>query len=452
MVKSVGPPKSLVGIRSVATCEENKDLSKCCCPGSVGLVGPMRTLAASKKCQPSRRYFLSTITPFAQFHGAGMYYKRHEQFNANNFFNNFNGLSRPINRFNTYSYNVGGPVFIPGKFNRTRDKLFFFWNHEYVPSKTASAVQRVTMPSALERAGDFSQSVDVNARLIPIIDPASRQPLPGNVVPASRLDANGVAALKFFPLPNFLDTVVSRRQYNYLNQWGGANPLQLFNLKPDWYISSTDIVSVSLNAQFSSNDTPNGAQMKAQFPVFGSVTKSKGGMVSIRHRHIFSPTVINEAMVGYAFTFGPPSWTDEGIKGLQRATYGFTAGSLTPANNPLNPMPEMNFGGVVGAPSLSYDGRFPFNGARNVYNVSDNLSFMSSIPTRRPAPGLSRRSTRAASIGSYRTPGRFTVSLRSTSVCASAGSNPSGTSPINSLASFPPATIRLNASSSFAPR
>ena len=51
MVKSVGPPKSLVGIRSVATCEEKKDLSKCCCPGSVGLVGPMRTLAASKKCE-----------------------------------------------------------------------------------------------------------------------------------------------------------------------------------------------------------------------------------------------------------------------------------------------------------------------------------------------------------------------------------------------------------------
>jgi hypothetical protein len=311
-----------------------------------------------------------------EFHGAGMYYKRHEQFNANNFFNNFNGLRRPINRFNTYSYNLGGPVFLPGKFNRTRDKLFFFWNHEYVPSKTASAVQRVTMPTALERAGDFSQSVDVNARLIPVADPVSRQPLPGNVIPASRLDANGVAALKFFPLPNFFDTAVSRRQYNYLNQWGGANPLQLFNLKPDWYISSKDIVSVSLNAQFSSNDTPNGAQMTAQFPVFGSVTRSKGGMVSIRHRHIFSPTVINEAMVGYAYTFGPPSWTDEGIKGLQRSTYGFTAGSLTPANNPLNLMPQMTFGGVVGAPSLSYDGRFPFNGARNVYNVSDNLSFI----------------------------------------------------------------------------
>ncbi|HTM47434.1 MAG TPA: carboxypeptidase regulatory-like domain-containing protein [Bryobacteraceae bacterium] len=309
-----------------------------------------------------------------QFHGAGMYYKRHEQFNANSFFNKFVGLPKSINRFNTYSYNVGGPVFIPGKFNPNRDKLFFFWNHEYTPRKSSSAVQRVTTPSALERAGDFSESVDVNGRLIPVTDPTNRQPFAGNKIPANRLDSNGQAALNFFPLPNFLNTAVSKGQYNYITQWGGSNPLQLFNIKPDYYISSKDVLSASINAQFSSNNSPNGAQMTAQFPVFFSKTSSKGGMVSIHHRHIFSPTLVNELMVGYAYTFGPPSWDDAGIKGLQRSTYGFNAGALTPANNPLNLMPVMSFGGVVGAASLGYDGRFPFNGARNVYNISDNVS------------------------------------------------------------------------------
>lgn len=309
-----------------------------------------------------------------QFHGAAMYYKRHEQFNANNFFNNFVGLRRPVNRFNTYSYNVGGPVFIPGKFNRNRDKLFFFWNQEYLPRRTASAVQRVTMPSALERAGDFSQSVDVNGMLIPVTDPTSRQVFAGNRIPANRLDSNGQAALNFFPLPNFLNTAISRGQYNFVTQWGGASPLKMFNFKPDYYISAKDVLSASMNAQFSSNDSPNGAQMTAQFPVFQSVTKSKGGMISIHHRHIFSPTLVNEAMAGYAYTFGPPAWTDEGIKGLLRSTYGFTAGALTPSNNPLGLMPVMSFGGVVGAASLGYDGRFPFNGARNVFNFSNNVS------------------------------------------------------------------------------
>ncbi len=309
-----------------------------------------------------------------QFHGAGMYYKRHEQFNANSFFNNRLGLPKAINRFNTYSYNLGGPIYIPGKFNRDREKLFFFWNHEYVPRKSSSGIQTSTISTALERAGDFSQSVDVNGKPIPITDPATHQPFPGNKIPAGRLDPNGRALLNFFPLPNFINPAVSKGQYNNVTQWSGSNPLQLFTLKPDYYINSKDMLSATVNAQFSSNNTPNGAQMTTQFPVFQSVTKSKAGMVAIHHRHIFSPTLVNEFMVGYAYTFGPPSWSAEGIKGIQRSTYGFTAGSLTPANNPLDLMPGTTFGGVVGAASLSYDGRFPFNGARNVWQFSDNMS------------------------------------------------------------------------------
>jgi hypothetical protein len=80
------------------------------------------------------------------FHGSGLYYKRHEEFDANNFFNNRLGVPRPIDRFNTYTYNIGRPLFIPGKFNKNREKLFFFWNQECVPQKTSSATQQVTTP------------------------------------------------------------------------------------------------------------------------------------------------------------------------------------------------------------------------------------------------------------------------------------------------------------------
>ncbi|MBI3207470.1 MAG: carboxypeptidase regulatory-like domain-containing protein [Candidatus Solibacter usitatus] len=308
------------------------------------------------------------------YHASGLYYKRHEQFNANSFFNNRIAFPKARDRFNTYTYNVGGPVNLPGTANRFRDKMFFFWNHEYVPAKVNSAVQQVTMPSALERRGDFSQSVDVSGRLIPIVDPTTRQPVPGNVMPANRLDANGQALLNFFPLPNFFNTDVSRRAYNFVTRWGGENPLTLYTLKYDYIISSKDSLSVTISPQFSRNTSPNGAQMTAQFPVLKSVVSSKGGNASIHYRRIFSPTMVNELMVGYAYTFGPPEIKDEDMKALQRGTYGFKAGSLNPGNNPLDLMPGMTFGGVVGAASLAYDGRFPFNGARNVYNVSDTLA------------------------------------------------------------------------------
>ena len=223
-----------------------------------------------------------------EFHGAGLYYKRHEEFNANTFFNNRLGVPTPLNRFNTYTYNIGGPVFIPGKFNRNREKLFFFWNQEYVPQKTSSATQQVTTPTALERKGDFSQTVDVSGKLAPVLDPNSRQPLPGNIVPASRVDPNGQALLNFFPLPNFFNTDISKRAYNYVTRWGGESPLTLYTLKLDYNISSNDSLSLSAAPQFAFNTTPNQALVTANFPVLTTTSHSKNGSVSIHHRHIFS--------------------------------------------------------------------------------------------------------------------------------------------------------------------
>jgi hypothetical protein len=59
------------------------------------------------------------------FHGLVSYFKRHEQFNANDFFNNPNGLNRSRYRYNTWTYNLSGPVAVPKLFNTNRDKLSF---------------------------------------------------------------------------------------------------------------------------------------------------------------------------------------------------------------------------------------------------------------------------------------------------------------------------------------
>jgi hypothetical protein len=74
------------------------------------------------------------------------------------------------------------------------------------------------MPTALERAGDFSQTFDTNGKLIPIKDPTTGQPFPGNIVPATRIDPSGQALLNYFPQPNFSDVSVSKGQYNYTAQ------------------------------------------------------------------------------------------------------------------------------------------------------------------------------------------------------------------------------------------
>ncbi len=77
-----------------------------------------------------------------------------------------NGDATPHTEQKTLGYTIGGPVGKPGGSN----KLFFFYAHEYRPTTAAinnGNVIRLRVPTALERAGDFSQSLDNNGDLIP---------------------------------------------------------------------------------------------------------------------------------------------------------------------------------------------------------------------------------------------------------------------------------------------
>jgi hypothetical protein len=102
-----------------------------------------------------------------QFHGSAGWYHRHESYSANNFFNNQKGVLRPPYRYNIFSYTVSGPIYIPGKFNRDRSKLFFFFSQEIQRQRIDNGTKTVRVPTALERAGDFSQTFDVTPNSSP---------------------------------------------------------------------------------------------------------------------------------------------------------------------------------------------------------------------------------------------------------------------------------------------
>ena len=61
------------------------------------------------------------------------------------------------------------------------------------------------MPTALERAGNFSQTDTTTGKLIPIKDPTNGAPYPGNIMPASQISPAGWAMMNLFPLPNAVD-------------------------------------------------------------------------------------------------------------------------------------------------------------------------------------------------------------------------------------------------------
>ncbi|MGH9936397.1 MAG: carboxypeptidase regulatory-like domain-containing protein, partial [Blastocatellia bacterium] len=174
----------------------------------------------------------------SEYHGSGYWFKRHEQFNANNFINNSTLVTSPLTgrtgavpkpryRYSTLGATFGGPVWIPKVTDKLKEKLFFFYSFEDSQTLNPQLLRQVTVPTQLERNGDFSQSVDVNGAKIFIRDPlrtgacnATDQTacFPNNVIPGARINKNGQGLLNVFPLPNALDTGITRRQYNYLFQ------------------------------------------------------------------------------------------------------------------------------------------------------------------------------------------------------------------------------------------
>ena len=101
-----------------------------------------------------------------EYHGTGYEYIRNDWLNANDFFNNRNGVRRPRYRYNTFGGTVGGPAYVPGHWNQSRTKMFFFYNIEQALISTPGSLNSYTMPTALERQGDFSQTLDTSGKLI----------------------------------------------------------------------------------------------------------------------------------------------------------------------------------------------------------------------------------------------------------------------------------------------
>ncbi len=307
------------------------------------------------------------------FHGGLSYYKRHEQFNANDFFKNQVGTAKPRYRYNTFNYNVGGPVYLPGKFNANRDKLFFFWSQEFWPVKVGTALQRITAPTELERKGDFSQSVDLNSKLIVITDPTTGQAFPGNVIPVNRVDPNGKALMSVFPLPNFLDRSISGGRYNHIYQGEEEMPKRSSTLKVDYNINSNNMFTATFGEHSDVTKSPL-LQHSMKWDILHAEDDNIGKALMTSYKRIFSPTMVNELNVGYISRPASIKNYENTIAAVQRDKVGFKAGQFNPKANPLNLLPEATFGGVTSYGEIGYVGNYPRQETQKIFNINDNIT------------------------------------------------------------------------------
>jgi hypothetical protein len=265
------------------------------------------------------------------FHGLGSYFKRHEELNANSFFNNQADVAKARYRYNTWNYNVGGPAYIPGVFNRNKEKLFFFWSQEYWPSQTTTALTQLTVPTALERQGNFSQSQVGNA-LVVVKDPYNNgTPFAGNIIPTSRLNPSGLSLLTVFPSPNFTNTAVSKGQYNYIFQAPVQSPTRTETLKLDYHITSSDLLSVNFTHTPVESITAVGSPAPvSNWPRIKQDTLNNGHVVILQYRKILTPTLISETSVSYSWRPWNAIADPADLKANQRNTVGLHGGAVQP--------------------------------------------------------------------------------------------------------------------------
>ncbi|MES1258805.1 MAG: carboxypeptidase regulatory-like domain-containing protein [Acidobacteriota bacterium] len=312
-----------------------------------------------------------------EFHGGLYAYLRNEDLNANSFFNNKNAVARPRYRYATGGGSIGGPVYIPGKFNRNKNKVFFFFNDQYSYQGNPGALQKLTVPTALERTGDFSQSVTTGGALIPINRPGTKTQYPGNIVPPSEQSALGLKLLSIFPQPNFTNRAVSGGNYNFLYQNTPTTRRNEYTYRVDFAL--TDKLRL-----YGRNNQINNSQSGYSIgvlpgPPWGLVQgfyNSHSTTPSINLVYTISPTLINE------LTFGINHWDEPGgpldatqLAKAQRATYGLQSlGQWYRAANAYDYLPIMGFGDVPSAAGFSYDSRTPISGATTIFTFSDNIT------------------------------------------------------------------------------
>ncbi len=147
-----------------------------------------------------------------QLHGSGYFGKEITQGDANQFFANAAGQPRQnLNLTNPGGY-ISGPVVLPKIYNGRNRTFFLFgynWDKSVAAGGTAGGIV-ATVPTAAERAGDFSSLLNLGS-IYQIYDPSTRvpaagglfsnQPLPGNIIPASMISPIAQKLLGYYPLP-----------------------------------------------------------------------------------------------------------------------------------------------------------------------------------------------------------------------------------------------------------
>jgi len=160
---------------------------------------------------------LTTRAGTNQYHGALYEFLRNDKLDARTFF----AVQKAPLRYNIFGATLGGPI--------VKNKTFFFFNYEGARYRIGQTLSSDEVPHPADREGNFSSRTDVT-----VVDPTTRQPFPGNIIPVSRQDPIARELIKFYPAPNVAGSDVMRAPRDNF----ARNGVDLTNI--DWFTTRID--------------------------------------------------------------------------------------------------------------------------------------------------------------------------------------------------------------------
>lgn len=329
---------------------------------------------------------VSTKSGSNEIHGNVFEFIRNDSLDARNYFARPQD-PKPVFRRNQFGAAVGGPILT----NRT----FFFGDYAGLREIRGTPFIN-TVPTAKTRVGDFTEFTDGSGRLIQIYDPLTtrlnpnfdssrpvsasnpqflRDPFPGNVIPANRINPVGLNVASIYPLPNGPGNF-----NNYTTTVNRDVQDDAFNVRIDHKLSDSDSLFVRYSFDSYKLDAPQGqaacclptpAEAARRFdlgPFVAGIqnTRLRTQGAALNHTHIFRPNLLNEARTGFARTtprtvqsdFGKKAAESLGIRGIN-------------VNEFATGLPNINvqdFTGLSGGPAF-----LPVNPRQTHYQFDDNI-------------------------------------------------------------------------------
>lgn len=303
------------------------------------------------------------------FHGAAYEYVRNTDFNANTWQRNTNpatNFTAPIH-YNQFGYNLSGPFYIPGKFNKDKSKFFWYWGQEWVKYRFTDQ-STLLVPSLAMRTGDFSELLNpaniYYGKAVQIKNPTTGAPYPNNVIPASQLTPNDLGLLKAYPAPNL------------------ATPINDSN----WFFSAThpqnqrkDTLAVDMNLTDKQRLSfrRNNFEFNEYQPLDGGSNETPKYFFrpnqtnSLHYIWTISPTIVNEALA--TVSLDDVYIPIDTAHFLDRTTVGINYPYILPQGKIL----QTRIPTIVMAPfSTLNGGPYPSHSSGPIYDISDGLTWV----------------------------------------------------------------------------